>query len=508
MTTSTTPAPLPAGVLERATRPAALVIAGATGDLARRELLPAVYDLAHDRALPEGFALVGVARDQISDEQFREAIDRAVRAHSRRPHDEHVLAGLLRSACYVPGDLDDAPTYAALRTTLAALDDSLGRPLDRCFHLAIAPRLFASVIAGLAEAGLAGRDRTTVRVLVEKPFGTTLAEAQRLNRRLHAILAEEQIFRIDHFLGNETVQNLLVMRFANMAFEPIWNRDHIDRVELTVADDAGVEDRAGYYDTVGALRDVVQSHLLQLLTHVAMEPPVRYDARHLCNEKVKVLQAIRAPAVEDVATMSTRGQYSAGMVAGRPVGGYLDEPGVRPGSRTETFAALRLQVDTWRWAGVPFYLRTGKRLARGLSEIAITLRPVPHRAFSDAGSVGVRPNLLVLTLAPGEGVSLLLIAKIPGSSMRLRPVKIEVPHELVFGAAPPEPYARLILDALRGDPMLFARGDEIEEQWRIVDPVVEAWETTADPPQPYPAGSQGPCEADALLLPGHAWRTI
>jgi glucose-6-phosphate 1-dehydrogenase len=345
-------------------------------------------------------------------------------------------------------------------------------------------------------------------VVIEKPFGRTLHDAQQLNRELLSVLSESQVFRIDHYLGKETVQNLMAMRFANYVFEPVWNRNYIEHVQITAAEHIGVGSRAGYYDQTGALRDLVQNHMLQLLCHVAMEPPVEFGADELRNEKVKVLRAIRPPTPEDVAQMAARGQYTAGAIGGEPVPGYLDEAGVPPDSRTETYAALRLEVDNWRWAGVPFYLRTGKRLGRQLTEIAVTLKPVPHLAFGAGGSVGVRPNRLVFTLQPNEGVSLSLAAKIPGPRIRLRPVNMDFLYGSAFLSQSPEAYERLILDAIRGDAALFTRGDEAEAQWRICDPVVRAWDESHQRPPPYPAGSQGPVEANAILLPGHAWRVI
>jgi glucose-6-phosphate 1-dehydrogenase len=345
-------------------------------------------------------------------------------------------------------------------------------------------------------------------VIIEKPFGTTLAEARDLNAQVLSVFEERQVFRIDHYLGKETVQNLLALRFANGLFEPIWNRNYIDNVQITAAEDIGIGTRAGYYDTAGALRDLIQNHMLQLLTLLAMEPPIDFSADPVRDEKVKVLRAIRAPTAEEVPEMAVRAQYGPGVVAGEQVPGYVEEEGVPDDSSTETFAALRLFIDNWRWAGVPFYVRTGKRLARKVTEIAITLNPVPHLAFRQDGSVGVRPNQLVLGIQPNEGVSLSLVAKIPGTRMAVRPVQMEFLYGTSFMSQSPEAYERLVLDAMRGDATLFTRNDEVEAQWRVCDPIVGAWGQMPGPLPQYPAGTQGPPEADELLLSGDHWRAI
>jgi glucose-6-phosphate 1-dehydrogenase len=340
--------------------------------------------------------------------------------------------------------------------------------------------------------------------VVEKPIGRNLDEAKDLNRALLDVFDEDQVFRIDHYLGKETVQNMLAFRFANGLFEPIWNRNYIDYVQITAAEDLGIGSRAGYYDSSGALRDLVQNHMMQLLTLLCMEPPVSFTADDVRDEKVKVLQAIKSPDPD----RTVRARYTAGMAEGKEVVGYLDEEGVPSDSQTETYAALRLEVDNWRWAGVPIYMRTGKRLARKITEIAITLKPVPHLAFESVGSVGVQPNQLVLTMQPNEGVSLSLGAKIPGSRMRIRPVNMEFLYGTAFLSQSPEAYERLILDAMRGDATLFTRDDEVEGQWRVIDPILEAWAAGKPPMAEYAAGTAGPEEADKLLEPGHHWRAI
>jgi glucose-6-phosphate 1-dehydrogenase len=368
---------------------------------------------------------------------------------------------------------------------------------------------FPVIIQRLGETGLNHIDDAEVRIVIEKPFGTNLAEALELNRHALAVFEERQVFRIDHYLGKETVQNILAMRFANHMFEPVWNRNYVEEVQITAAEDIGIESRAQYYDRAGALRDLIQNHMLQLLCHVAMEPPVHFSADETRNEKVKVLQAIEPPVPDQVPDVAVRAQYGPGAVGGDPVPGYLQEEGVPPDSTTETYAALRLEVDNWRWAGVPFYLRTGKRLARKVTEIAVTLKPVPHLGFAADDWVGVSTtNQLILTIQPDEGVSLSLAAKIPGTRMRLRPVLMQYLYGTSFLSQSPEAYERLILDAMRGDATLFTRNDEVEAQWRICDPILRTWDATPGPLPQYPAGSQGPAEANRVLLPGHAWRAI
>jgi glucose-6-phosphate 1-dehydrogenase len=505
--------PLTAGLERLPVAPTTLVIFGATGDLARRKLLPALYNLAHEGALPERFHLVGVSRKEKEDADYRSECEQSIRRFSRRTPDEDVLCTLLDNVKYVPGTFDDESVYSELCTVLDDFEKEAGEPLNRAFYLSTAPSFFPVIVERLGSSKLAHHDGGEVRLIIEKPFGTTLQEARELNRRVLGIFDETQVYRIDHYLGKETVQNMLAFRFANGMFEPLWNRNYIDSVQITAAEDLGIGSRADYYDTAGALRDLIQNHMLQLLCHVAMEPPVNFTAEEVRNEKVKVLQAIPQPTAVEIPEMSVRAQYTAGHAGGDDVPGYLQEEGVPEGSTTETYAALRLEVDNWRWAGVPFYLRTGKRLARKITEIAVTLKPVPHLAFSQDGSLGVQPNQLVLTLQPNEGVSLRLGAKIPGTRMSIRPVNMEFLYGTAFLSQSPEAYERLITDAMRGDATLFTRNDEVEAQWRICDPIVKAWEST-DPQHPgapvanYEAGSQGPKEAENLLRDGDCWRAI
>jgi glucose-6-phosphate 1-dehydrogenase len=500
--------PLTAGLERLPVAPTTLVIFGATGDLARRKLLPALYNLAHEGALPERFHLIGVARREKAHEDYRAECEQAIRQFSRRKPDADVLRGLLEQVRYVPGTFDDPSVYSKLGTLLEKFDQHAGEPLNRAFYLSTAPQFFATIVEQLGESGLARHPEAQVRVIIEKPFGTSLQEAHELNQRVLSVFSETQVFRIDHYLGKETVQNMLAFRFANGMFEPLWNRNYIDYVQITAAEDIGVGSRASYYDKAGALRDLIQNHMLQLLCHVAMEPPVTFAAEEVRNEKVKVLEAIPEPTPEQIPEIAVRAQYGPGHAGGEDVPGYLEEEGVAPDSTTETFAALRLEVDNWRWAGVPFYIRTGKRLARKVTEIAVTLKPVPHLAFSQDGSLGVRPNQLVLSVQPNEGVSLQLGAKIPGTRMVIRPVNMEFLYGAAFLSQSPEAYERLIIDAMRGDPTLFTRDDEIEAQWRICDPILKVWEGTPGPLPTYQAGSHGPQEANRLLREGHQWRAI
>jgi glucose-6-phosphate 1-dehydrogenase len=502
--------PLTAGLERLPIRPTTLTIFGATGDLARRKLLPALYNLAHEGALPERFNLVGVSRSEKAHEDFQGEAREAIEKFSRRETDPQVLDALLEHVRYLPGTFDDPEVYERLGKQMAEFDDESDVPFNRVFYLSTAPEFFPIIVSKLGEHKLNEHHGADVRVIIEKPFGTDLREARELNDTVLDVFREQQVFRIDHYLGKETVQNVLAFRFANGMFEPLWNRNYIDFVQITAAEDLGIGGRAGYYDKAGALRDLVENHMLQLLTLLCMEPPVRFSADEVRDEKVKVLHSITIPEPERVPDITVRGQYRPGVIGGEEVPGYLEEEGVPDDSNTETYAALRLEVDNWRWAGVPFYLRTGKRLARKVTEIAVTLKPVPHLAFQgDAGSIGVRPNELVLTIQPNEGVSLSLGAKIPGTKMRIRPVQMEFLYGTAFMSQSPEAYERLITDAMRGDATLFTRNDEVEAQWRIIDPILQAWESSEDQPMAtYEAGSQGPEEAAGLLCEGDRWRTI
>ena len=496
--------PLVEGMERMPIHPTTMVIFGGTGDLSHRKLLPAIYNLAHEGALPERFNLIAVSRSDIPHGDYQEMARESIEKHSRRKPDPQVLDKLLERVRYVPGTFDDDSVYDRLGDCLKAFDDDAGIVFNRLFYLSTAPMFFPVIVEKLGQHGLSKHDDSEVRVVIEKPFGTRLSEALELNRIVLSQLDESQVFRIDHYLGKETVQNMLAFRFANGLFEPIWNRNYIDYVQITAAEDLGVGSRAGYYDTSGALRDLVENHMMQLLALLCMEPPVSFTADEVRGEKVKVLHAIKPVELSH----TVRARYTAGMAEGKEVVGYLDEEDVPADSQTETYAALRLEVDNWRWAGVPIYMRTGKRLARKVTEIAITLKPVPHLAFESQGSVGVQPNALVLTVQPNEGVSLSLGAKIPGTRMRIRPVNMEFLYGTAFLSQSPEAYERLILDAMRGEATLFTRVDEVEAQWRIIDPILQGWEQDNTPLATYASGSSGPEEANRILGEGHRWRTI
>jgi glucose-6-phosphate 1-dehydrogenase len=500
--------PLTEGLERLPVHPTTVVIFGASGDLAKRKLLPAIYNLAHEGALPERFNLIGCARSEWSDDEFRDIAREAIQKFSRREPDDTVLDSLLSRVRYVPGTFDDAGLFAKIGEIAEAEDEEAGLTFNRIFYLSVAPQFFETIAEQLGKAGMNRREGAEVRIVVEKPFGHDLESALHLNQALLSVFHENQIYRIDHYLGKETVQNTLVLRFANGIFEPVWNRSYVDHVQITASEEVALEGRAGYYDSAGALRDLIQNHLLQLLMLSAMEPPVSFSADDIRDEKVKVLHAIKPPKVEEVHGMAVRAQYSAGNAGGKDVPGYLEEEGVKDGSVTETFAAVRLQIDNWRWAGVPFYIRTGKALARKGTEIVITLKPVPHLAFHQEGSLGVHPNQLILAVQPNEGVSMSLMAKIPGSRMRVRPVNMEFLYGTSFLSQSPEAYERLILDTMRGDATLFARNDEVEAAWRIVDPILTAWSKDTDPIPQYKAGSSGPAEQDSIMINHDKWRSI
>lgn len=488
--------------------PLVMVIFGATGDLTRRKLIPALFRLFREGLLPPAFAVVGLGREEHTDEEFRARMRAAVEEFSGEPPAEK-WRRFSAALSYVGTAFDDEAGYARLAARLESLEAEPGAGGNRLFYLAIPPSVIGMVVERLGRAGLVhepGAERWS-RVIVEKPFGRDLESARELNLLLFRVFDEEQVYRIDHYLGKETVQNLLVFRFANVIWEPLWSRQYVDHVQITVAESVGVESRAGYYDRAGALRDMVQSHLLQLFTLVAMEPPASYDAESIRTEKVKVLCSTRPIRPEAVGTETVRARYGAGTVQGEPVRGYLEEQGVPASSETETFVALRLLVDNWRWAGVPFYLRTGKRLATRASEIAIQFRHAPHPLLDVVEGDRPAPNLLRLRIQPREGISLRFEAKVPGLHGPLHPVTMDFDYGSSFEDASPEAYERLLLDAMLGDATLFARRDEVEAAWSLVTPVLEGWARPGAPPvESYAAGSWGPAAASRLLQPaGRAW---
>jgi glucose-6-phosphate 1-dehydrogenase len=484
--------------------PFTLVIFGASGDLTARKLIPALWSLFASRTLPEPFAIVCTARTAMTDEAFQTRMHAAVQEFARlKVPSDGVWQRFASNVHYVSGDPRGVELYSKLGERLRALEQARGGAANRLFYLATPPSLYEAVVENLGGSGLGERATVPVgggwtRIVVEKPFGRDLASAQTLNRTLSAVFSEEQIYRIDHYLGKETVQNILVFRFANGIFEPLWNRNHVAEVQITVAEELGVESRGSYYEEAGALRDMVQNHLLQLLCLVAMEAPVTFDAVPVREEKSKVMQAIRPvdPAIVD--EVALRAQYGPGFLGGKPVPGYRQEPGVKPDSITETYAALRVRVDNWRWAGVPFLLRTGKRLARRTSEIAIRFHRTPHMIFR-RGQTGVEANTLAIRLQPDEGIALTVAAKTPGPDLKLAPVMLDFHYGEVFGAEPPEAYERLLLDVIHGDATLYARGDWVEQAWAFLEPVLEAWGRCPATLPTYEAGTWGPLEADAFI---------
>jgi glucose-6-phosphate 1-dehydrogenase len=497
--------PRPAG-------PCAFVIFGAGGDLTKRLLVPALYNLAAARLLPDEFAVIGVARGEMSDETFRARMRDALREFATGQVSPEVVRDLTARFSYMRGDFDDPNTYRSLGDKLSAAERKYRTGGNCLFYLAVPPAVFAPVAEQLGEAGLLreeeGRWR---RLVIEKPFGTDLASARELNRRLRGLMTEGQIYRIDHYLGKETVQNIMVLRFANGLFEPLWNRDHIDHVEITVTESLTVENRGKFYDQTGALRDMVPNHLFQLLALTAMEPPTRFDADAVRSEKAKAVEAIRPLTPDDVCHDVVRAQYRAGTIAGRHVPAYREEPGVDPNSMVETYLALRLVIDNWRWAGVPFYLRTGKALAGRRTEIAINFKAAPFALFRRTPVERLAQNLLVLRIQPDEGASLQFNAKTPGPEIYIGGVRMDFKYADYFEAAPSTGYETLIYDCMIGEAMLFQRADNIESGWRVVQPILDAWREGRDCADLtwYAAGSEGPQAADDLLArDGRAWRKI
>ena len=497
---------------ERTPAPCIFVIFGASGDLARRKLFPALYNLAVSRLLPQGMTIVGVATYERIDEQLREMMREADAQLSRsKPIDDTVCDDFASRMHYVAGKFEDPATFTALRAKLEEVDARNGTCGNRLYYLAVPPSAFRVVNDNLAQAGLvveAKHPSKYTRIIVEKPFGTDLASGDRLNADLHRVFDESQIFRIDHYLGKETVQNLVALRFGNAIFEPIWNRNHVDHVQITVAEDIGVEGRGKFYEEAGTTRDIVQNHLLQLLMVTLMEPPIAFTADEVRDEKVKVLRALKPILGDDIARLTVRGQYASGNFAGKPVVGYRQEPNVSPTSTVETFVAMRLEVDNWRFAGVPIYIRAGKRLTKRVTEISIHFKQVPHALLDQAAPL--EPDVLAIRIQPDEGISLRFVAKVPGPTMTLRPVTMDFRYGATFGGSGPEAYERLILDAMLGDPTLFARADEVSAAWQFITPILDAWHQSGIKDLPaYPAGTWGPREAaDLIERDGRSWRRL
>ncbi|MEY4830975.1 MAG: hypothetical protein RLZZ562_2771 [Planctomycetota bacterium] len=489
----------------RRAEPCALVIFGASGDLTKRKLVPSLMGLAKDGLLPPSFAVVGFARRPWSNEEFRNELRDGVQQFGRRGTPA-MFDALSDAFTFHQSDFSDPTGYFQLRERLDQLDKERGTKGNRIFYLATPPSAYSQILQNLASAGLSRDDLENnrfARVIVEKPFGHDLATAMSLNEQIRAAFYEGQVFRIDHYLGKETVQNILALRFANGIFEPLWNEKYVDHVQITVAESIGVGSRGGYFEESGIIRDMIQNHLLQVLTLVAMEPPIALTANSVRDEKVKVLKAIRSFAPHEVANATVRGQYAAASFGGEDVRGYLEEEGVAADSHTETFAAVRLQVNNWRWAGTPFFLRSGKRLPRRVTEVAIHFKRPPLTLF-DRG--GVQPNVLLLRIQPDEGVSLRFGSKVPGPDIRVRDVRMDFRYGAAFGGESADAYERLLLDAMLGDGTLFARRDEVEEAWRIVDSIVTGWKKDGRKPEPYAAGTWGPEGSTRLLGEGRTWR--
>jgi glucose-6-phosphate 1-dehydrogenase len=485
--------------LPRVPEPGIIVIFGASGDLTARKLVPALYDLAAQRRLPMEFAVVGISRTEMSHEEYRERLRGALEKYRSGEVSEDVWESFSKGIFYLPGDSKKPETYEELKGFLKQLDEERGTSGNRIYYLSSSPSLFSTIVERLGEAGMSEeRDGSYARLVVEKPFGRDLESAKKLNEEIRRYFDERQIYRIDHYLGKDTVQNILALRFSNGIFEPIWNQHYVDHVQITVAEDIGVETRGAFYEEAGALRDIVQNHVMQVLCLTAMEPPVTFDAESVREEKVKVLKAVRPIPEDEVEAYAVRGQYERGWIFGEEVKGYREEDDVAPDSLTETFVALKLFVDNWRWAGAPFYIRAGKRLPKKATEIAIQFRPTPHTMFTRGETRGLEPNVLVIRIQPEEGISLKIGAKVPGSGFEVSSVNMDLLYGTAFLEEAPDAYQRLLLDLMLGDPTLFIRADEAEGAWSILQPVMRAWAESEEIPT-YPAGTWGPEEADELL---------
>ncbi|MDO5744850.1 MAG: glucose-6-phosphate dehydrogenase [Micrococcaceae bacterium] len=494
--------------LEKIAGPSALVFFGITGDLARKKLMPAVYDLANRGLLPPNFAVLGFGRRDWDDARFAAEAKAWVQANARTAFNETVWEQLASGFRFISGGFEDDDAFIALRDSLEELARLRGTHKNHAFYLSIPPNSFETVCQQLSKHGLANDDSEDAgwsRVVIEKPFGHDLTSARELNAIVESVFPPDAVFRIDHYLGKETVQNLLALRFANQLFEPLWNSKYVDHVQITMAEDIGIGGRAGYYDGVGAARDVIQNHLLQLLALTAMEEPISFNADHLRSEKEKVLAAVRLP--EDLDAASARGQYTSGWQGGEKVTGFLDEEGFNPASKTETYAAIKLEINTRRWAGAPFYLRAGKRLGRRVTEIAVVFKRAPNLLFRDHSDDAFGQNAIVIRVQPDEGVTIRFGSKVPGTASEVRDVTMDFGYGHAFTESSPEAYERLILDVLLGEPPLFPRHEEVEQSWRILDPFEEHWAALPEQPEPYAPGSWGPASADELMArDGRTWR--